>query len=86
MQSAVNRCKTVTDKYHNVLMSGYLDPEDALPRFLAELEEAELSIQAENTDELAEVYAGADAQARFTTDFVAAWTKVMELDRFDLLG
>ena len=33
---------------------------------------------------LAEVYAGADAQARFTTDFVAAWTKVMELDRFDL--
>lgn len=40
VQSAVNRCKTVTDKYHNVLMSGYLDPEDALPRFLAELEEA----------------------------------------------
>ncbi|WP_292019927.1 MULTISPECIES: catalase/peroxidase HPI [unclassified Brevundimonas] len=33
---------------------------------------------------LAEVYAGADAQARFTADFVAAWTKVMELDRFDL--
>lgn len=33
---------------------------------------------------LAEVYAGADANARFVTDFVAAWTKVMNLDRFDL--
>jgi catalase-peroxidase len=32
---------------------------------------------------LAEVYAGADAQRKFVTDFVAAWTKVMELDRFD---
>ncbi|GAB3690245.1 catalase/peroxidase HPI [Actinocorallia lasiicapitis] len=33
---------------------------------------------------LAEVYASADASAKFTTDFVAAWTKVMNLDRFDL--
>jgi catalase-peroxidase len=33
---------------------------------------------------LAEVYAGRDARDRFTADFVAAWTKVMELDRFDL--
>jgi catalase-peroxidase len=33
---------------------------------------------------LAEVYASADAQDKFVTDFVAAWTKVMELDRFDL--
>jgi catalase-peroxidase len=33
---------------------------------------------------LAEVYASDDAQARFVADFVAAWTKVMELDRFDL--
>ncbi|MBO9538629.1 catalase/peroxidase HPI [Herbaspirillum sp.] len=33
---------------------------------------------------LAEVYAGADAQAKFVQDFVAAWTKVMNLDRFDL--
>ena len=32
---------------------------------------------------LAEVYAGADAKTKFVTDFVAAWTKVMELDRFD---
>jgi catalase-peroxidase len=33
---------------------------------------------------LAEVYASHDARERFVTDFVAAWTKVMELDRFDL--
>ena len=34
---------------------------------------------------LSEVYAGQDAQEKFVTDFVAAWTKVMELDRFDLV-
>ncbi|MCW2771513.1 MAG: katG [Aeromicrobium sp.] len=33
---------------------------------------------------LSEVYASADAQDKFVQDFVAAWTKVMELDRFDL--
>ena len=33
---------------------------------------------------IAEVYGGSDAQAKFVKDFVAAWTKVMELDRFDL--
>ena len=33
---------------------------------------------------LAEVYATDDAQEKFVRDFVAAWTKVMELDRFDL--
>lgn len=33
---------------------------------------------------LSEVYASEDAQEKFVTDFVAAWTKVMELDRFDL--
>ncbi|WP_214072760.1 catalase/peroxidase HPI [Mucilaginibacter sp. dw_454] len=33
---------------------------------------------------VAEVYAGADAQSKFTKDFVAAWTKVMNADRFDL--
>jgi catalase-peroxidase len=33
---------------------------------------------------VAEVYAGSDAQQAFVTDFVAAWTKVMNLDRFDL--
>ncbi|GAB3925729.1 catalase-peroxidase [Microlunatus endophyticus] len=34
---------------------------------------------------LAEVYASDDAKDKFVADFVAAWTKVMELDRFDLL-
>ncbi|MBN6040221.1 catalase/peroxidase HPI [Amycolatopsis sp. 195334CR] len=34
---------------------------------------------------LAEVYASQDARDRFAADFVAAWTKVMELDRFDLV-
>jgi catalase-peroxidase len=33
---------------------------------------------------LAEVYGSADAQAKFIQDFVAAWVKVMNLDRFDL--
>ncbi len=33
---------------------------------------------------LAEVYASQDAQEKFINDFVAAWTKVMNLDRFDL--
>jgi catalase-peroxidase len=33
---------------------------------------------------LAEVYASADAKEKFVQDFVAAWTKVMNLDRFDL--
>jgi catalase-peroxidase len=33
---------------------------------------------------LAEVYACSDAKEKFVRDFVAAWTKVMELDRFDL--
>ncbi len=33
---------------------------------------------------IAEVYASADAQKKFVTDFVKAWNKVMNLDRFDL--
>ena len=33
---------------------------------------------------LAEVYASADAKEKFVRDFVAAWSKVMDLDRFDL--
>jgi len=33
---------------------------------------------------LAEVYACSDSQEKFVKDFVAAWTKVMNLDRFDL--
>ncbi|SNY65943.1 catalase/peroxidase HPI [Paractinoplanes atraurantiacus] len=34
---------------------------------------------------LAEVYASSDATEKFVNDFVAAWTKVMELDRYDLV-
>lgn len=33
---------------------------------------------------LAEVYASSDAKTKFVKDFVAAWTKVMNLDRFDI--
>jgi catalase-peroxidase len=33
---------------------------------------------------LAEVYGSSDAQKKFVDDFVAAWSKVMNLDRFDL--
>jgi catalase-peroxidase len=35
---------------------------------------------------LAEVYGASDGHANFVTDFVAAWAKVMNLDRFDLAG
>ncbi|RKG70423.1 hypothetical protein D7V80_05225 [Corallococcus sp. CA054B] len=35
---------------------------------------------------LAEVYAAYDGEAHFIQDFIAAWTKVMNLDRFDLPG
>ena len=34
---------------------------------------------------LAEVYACADSQEKFLHDFIAAWNKVMNLDRFDLV-
>ena len=33
---------------------------------------------------LSEVYASADADKKFVADFAAAWSKVMELDRFDI--
>ncbi len=33
---------------------------------------------------LAEVYAQSDAQEKFVKDFITAWTKVMNADRFDL--
>ena len=35
---------------------------------------------------LVEVYGADDAKEKFVKDFVAAWTKVMNLDRFDLPG
>ena len=33
---------------------------------------------------IAEVYACADAQEKFVSDFAAAWGKVMRLDRFEI--
>ena len=33
---------------------------------------------------IAEVYACEDSKTKFISDFIAAWTKVMNLDRFDL--
>ena len=33
---------------------------------------------------LAEVYGSADAEQKLVDDFIAAWVKVMNLDRFDL--
>ena len=33
---------------------------------------------------IAEIYASADSKAKFVQDFVSAWNKVMNLDRFDL--
>ena len=33
---------------------------------------------------ISEVYASDDAQIKFIKDFISAWTKVMNLDRFDL--
>jgi catalase-peroxidase len=33
---------------------------------------------------VAEVYGSSDAQAKFVQDFVVAWSKVMDLDRFDV--
>ena len=34
---------------------------------------------------IAEVYASDDAKEKFVNDFVAAWTKVMMLDRYDVI-
>ena len=34
---------------------------------------------------IAEVYGSTDSQQKFVSDFVAAWNKVMNLDRFDLV-
>ena len=33
---------------------------------------------------IAEVYASSDAKGMFVRDFIAAWTKVMNLDRYDV--
>jgi len=35
---------------------------------------------------ISEVYASADGESKFITDFIAAWTQVMNADRFDLVS
>ncbi|SHE23315.1 hypothetical protein [methanotrophic endosymbiont of Bathymodiolus puteoserpentis (Logatchev)] len=45
------------------------------------------AIAASSNNELravAEVYASDDAKQKFVNDFIAAWVKVMTLDRFDM--
>ena len=61
-------------------------PADAYREQLAQLEEvgAGESAQARELRALAELYGSVDGQAKFVRDFVAAWDKVMNLDRFDL--
>ena len=43
------------------------------------------ALSGEQLRAVAEVYGSSDAQGKFITDFVAAWTRVMNLDRFDLV-
>ena len=47
-------------------------------------EQAAIRFEQASLRAYAEVYASADGQAKLEKDFVAAWTKVMNLDRFDL--
>jgi catalase-peroxidase len=42
----------------------------------------DLKILQSNSRAVAEVYASDDAKEKFVKDFIAAWSKVMELDRF----
>ena len=42
------------------------------------------SARTRSSAALAEIYASEDAKEKFVRDFVAAWDKVMNLDRFDL--
>ena len=46
--------------------------------------EANQQLPLEDLRAFAEVYACADSKEKFVKDFVAAWTKVMNADRFDL--
>ena len=43
-----------------------------------------LRLELASCARIAEVYASEDARAKFVKDFVAAWAKVMNLDRFDV--
>ena len=73
------------------LEAGGTTPPDAspvvsLPSIQFELNSAVLTAPAqEQLRALAEVYAADDARQNFLNDFAAAWVKVMNLDRFDLV-
>ena len=43
-----------------------------------------LAFRMANAQAIAELYACEDAKEKFVNDFIAAWTKVMNLDRFDI--
>ena len=51
---------------------------------LGELQQGAKRPKTSELRALAEVYACDDAEEKFAQDFVAAWAKVMNLDRFDL--
>ena len=64
--------ESVKDKKDNIS-----DEIEALKEELAEANDSKLRA-------LAEVYATDDSCDKFVNDFIAAWTKVMDADRFDL--
>jgi catalase-peroxidase len=67
---------------------GYVEGATARPARRAGRRPGSIWCSARNAQlrALAEVYASADAAPAFVRDFVAAWTKVMDLDRFELPG
>ena len=56
---------------------------ESLDQAFRRARELEVSL-GEQLRAFAEVYACADSKEKFAEDFVAAWTKVMNLDRFDI--
>ena len=62
------------------IASGYEEPQSVRETLFRELKTDEKS----DLRAVAEVYATGDGAEKFVHDFVAAWDKVMNLDRFDL--
>ena len=42
IQTEVDQCQSVVDKYNNVLLCGFLDPDETIPKFSQELKDAGL--------------------------------------------
>lgn len=57
---------------------------DGVPALATTGSTVDLTQIAVSDVERIEVYASDDAQAKFVSDFLAAWAKVMDLDRYDL--